>query len=82
MHSLGLAYSHAVYAMENGKHVACEVPISRTIDEACACGDLRKDKETLHDARELLFDFFELLTLNMARQECLAKYFRGGSLYS
>ena len=24
----------AVYAMESGKHVACEVPISRTIDEA------------------------------------------------
>lgn len=32
----------ALYAMENGKHVVCEIPVSRTIDEA------------LHDARELL----------------------------
>ena len=41
----------AVYAMENGKHTACEVPIARTIDEAWQLVETsERTKKALHDA--------------------------------
>ncbi|HNY15658.1 MAG TPA: Gfo/Idh/MocA family oxidoreductase, partial [Bacteroidales bacterium] len=59
----------AVYAMEQGKHVACEVPIARTIEE---CWQLVETSERTRKHCMMLenccYDFFELLTLNMARQ--------------
>ena len=59
----------ALYAMEQGKHVAIEVPAAVTIDQ---CWQLVKTSERTKKHCVILenccYDFFELLTLNMARQ--------------
>jgi len=59
----------AVYAMEAGKHVAVEVPAAKTLDE---CWQLVETSERTKKHCMMLqnccYDFFELLTLNMARQ--------------
>ncbi|MEQ1675206.1 MAG: Gfo/Idh/MocA family oxidoreductase [Chitinophagaceae bacterium] len=59
----------AVYAMKNGKHAATEVPAAKTIDE---CWELvetsEKTKKHCMMLENCCYDFFELLTLNMARQ--------------
>ncbi len=58
----------AVYAMKAGKHVAIEVPAARTIQE---CWDLvltsEQTKKHCMMLENCCYDFFELLTLNMAR---------------
>lgn len=58
----------AVYAMKAGKHVAIEVPAAKTVKE---CWDLVLTSETTKKHCMMLenccYDFFELLTLNMAR---------------
>jgi predicted dehydrogenase len=58
----------AVYAMKNGKHVAMEVPAAKTIDE---CWQLVETSEKTQKHCMMLenccYDFFEMLTLNMAR---------------
>lgn len=58
----------AVYAMNAGKHVAIEVPAAKTIKE---CWDLvltsEKTKKHCMMLENCCYDFFELLTLNMAR---------------
>lgn len=59
----------SVYAMKNGKHAASEVNAGRTIDE---CWQLVETSEKARKHMMMLenccYDFFELLTLNMARQ--------------
>lgn len=59
----------AVYAMEQGKHVAIEVPAAVTLEE---CWQLVETSERTRKHCMMLenccYDFFELLTLNMARQ--------------
>src|SRR5688572_2877210 len=59
----------AVYAMKNGKHAATEVPAALTIDD---CWKLVETSEKTRKHCMMLenccYDFFELLTLNMARQ--------------
>ena len=59
----------AVYAMEHGIHVGVEVPAGQTIDE---CWQLVETSERTKKHCMMLenccYDFFELLTLNMARQ--------------
>lgn len=59
----------AVYAMKNGKHAATEVPAAVTLDE---CWQLVETSEKYKKHCMMLenccYDFFELLTLNMARQ--------------
>lgn len=58
-----------VYAMQQGKHVAIEVPAAVTIEE---CWQLVETSEKTRQHCMILenccYDFFELLTLNMARQ--------------
>jgi predicted dehydrogenase len=58
----------AVYAMENDKHAAIEVPAAKTVDE---CWQLVETSEKTRKHCMMLentcYDFFELLTLNMAR---------------
>ena len=58
----------SVYAMNHGKHAASEVPAAKTIDE---CWELVETSEKTHKHMMMLenccYDFFELLTLNMAR---------------
>ena len=61
--------SMAVYAMEHGKHVAVEVPAATSLEE---CWQLVQTSEKSRKHCMILenccYDFFELLTLNMARQ--------------
>jgi hypothetical protein len=72
----------AVYAMENGKHVVCEVPIARTIDEAWQLVETseRKKKHCMM-LENCCYDFFELLTLNMARQGMFGDIVHGEGAY-
>jgi predicted dehydrogenase len=59
----------ALYAMEQGKHVMIEVPAAVSVDE---CWKLVAASERTRKHCMMLenccYDFFELLTLNMARQ--------------
>lgn len=64
----------AVYAMEQGKHVALEVPAAMTIDE---CWQLVNTAEKTRKHCMMLenccYDFFEMATLNMAQQGVLGE---------
>ena len=59
----------AVYAMNNGKHVCVEVPAATSLEE---CWQLVETSERTRKHCMMLenccYDFFEMLTLNMARQ--------------
>ena len=59
----------SVYAMKNGKHAASEVPAAKTIDE---CWELvetsEKTKQHMMMLENCCYDFFELMTLKMARE--------------
>lgn len=59
----------SVYAMKCGKHVAVEVPAIATVDEAWEMVETsEKTKMHCYMMENCCYDFFELLTLNMARQ--------------
>ncbi len=72
----------AVYAMEAGKHVAVEVPAAKTVDE---CWQLVETSERtkMHcmQLENCCYDFFELLTLNMARQGLFGEIVHGEGAY-
>lgn len=72
----------AVYAMKAGKHVAIEVPAATTIDE---CWQLVKTSEATKKHCMMLenccYDFFELMTLNMARQGFFGDIVHGEGAY-
>jgi predicted dehydrogenase len=73
----------AVYAMENGKHVCCEVPIATTIDEAWQLVETsEKTKKHCMMLENCCYDFFELLTLNMARQGMFGDIIHGEGAYN
>ena len=59
----------AIYAMEHGKHVAVEIPAAVTVEE---CWRLVTTSERTKKHCVILenccYDFFEMLTLNLARQ--------------
>ncbi len=59
----------AVYAMENGKHAASEVPAAVTVEQAWQLVETsERTKKHCMMLENCCYDFFELLTLNMARQ--------------
>lgn len=59
----------ALYAMENGKHVAIEVPAATTLDEIWALIDTsERTKRHCMMLENCVYDFFEMNTLNMAQQ--------------
>ncbi len=72
----------AVYAMEQGKHVACEVPAATTTGE---CWQLVETSERTRkhcmQLENCCYDFFELLTLNMARQGFFGEIIHGEGAY-
>ena len=72
----------AVYAMEHGKHAATEVPAAKTIEE---CWQLVETSERTRKHCMMLenccYDFFELLTLNMARQGFFGEIIHGEGAY-
>ncbi|MDL2256058.1 Gfo/Idh/MocA family oxidoreductase [Parabacteroides sp. OttesenSCG-928-G06] len=64
----------ALYAMDHGKHVAVEIPAALTIKDCWALVDKAEEKQ-LHCMmmENCCYDFFELATLNMARQGILGE---------
>ena len=72
----------AVYAMEKGKHVACEVPISISIDE---CWQLINTAEKTRKHCMMLenccYDFFEMATLNMVQKGLLGELVHAEGAY-
>ncbi len=72
----------AVYAMNHGKHVCVEVPATTTIDE---CWQLVETSERTKKHCMMLenccYDFFELLTLNMARHGLFGEIVHGEGAY-
>jgi predicted dehydrogenase len=72
----------AVYAMTQGKHAATEVPAAVTIEE---CWQLVETSERTRKHCMILentcYDFFELLTLNMARQGFFGEIIHGEGAY-
>lgn len=72
----------ALYSMENGKHVACEVPLCRTIEEAWQLVETsERTKKHCMMLENCCYDFFELLTLNMARQGMFGDIIHGEGAY-
>ena len=72
----------AVYAMEQGKHVVCEVPIARTIDESWQLVETsERTKKHCMMLENCCYDFFELLTLNMARNGMFGDIIHGEGAY-
>lgn len=72
----------AVYAMEQGKHAASEVPAATTMEE---CWQLVETSERTRRHCMMLenccYDFFELLTLNMTRQGFFGEIIHGEGAY-
>ncbi len=59
----------AVYAMENGKHAATEIPAALTIEEAWQLvNTAERTQRHCMMLENCNYDFFEMATLNMARQ--------------
>lgn len=72
----------SLYAMNNGKHIACEVPIARTIDEAWQLVETsERTKKHCMMLENCCYDYFELLTLNMARQGMFGEIIHGEGGY-
>ncbi|MBK8390186.1 MAG: Gfo/Idh/MocA family oxidoreductase [Saprospiraceae bacterium] len=74
IYTMAFVHTNGSLCHESGKHVAVEVPAAKTIEE---CWELvetsRKKKKHCMMLENCCYDFFELLTLNMARQGFLGK---------
>lgn len=58
-----------IYAMEQGKHVACEVPAAMTMKEIWdVVNTAERTQKHCMQLENCVYDFFELTTLNMAQQ--------------
>ena len=58
-----------IYAMQKGKHVACEVPAVTTLKEAWdVINAAERTQRHCMMLENCVYDFFELTTLNMAQQ--------------
>ncbi|MFP4023724.1 MAG: Gfo/Idh/MocA family protein [Thiohalospira sp.] len=72
----------AIYAMENDKHVGVEVPAAKTIDECWQLVETsEKTKKHCMMLENCCYDFFELLTLNMARNGFFGEIVHGEGAY-
>jgi len=59
----------AIFAMENGKHAATEIPAAITVEDSWRLVQTsEKTKKHCVMLENCCYDFFELLTLNLARQ--------------
>jgi hypothetical protein len=71
-----------LYAMENDKHAATEIPAAQRIDE---CWQLVETSERTRKHCMMLenccYDFFEMITLNMVRQGFFGEIIHGEGAY-
>ena len=66
----------ALYAMEHGKHVVTEVPAALTVDDCWALVDTaEKTQRHCMMLENCCYDFFELDTLNMARNDVFGEIY-------
>ncbi len=73
----------ALYAMEAGIHVCCEVPIALTLEETWQVVETsERTKKHCMMMENCCYDFFELLTLNMARQGYFGEVVHGEGAYN
>lgn len=71
-----------IYAMEQGKHVACEVPAVMTLEEAWRVIETaERTQRHCMMLENCVYDFFELTTLNMAQQGLLGEVLSGKGAY-
>ncbi|MBI9016257.1 MAG: Gfo/Idh/MocA family oxidoreductase [Phycisphaerae bacterium] len=72
----------AVYAMEQGKHAASEVPVATTMEECWQLVETsEKTKKHCVILENCCYDFFEMLTLNMVRQGMFGEVIHGEGAY-
>ncbi|MCI0522422.1 MAG: Gfo/Idh/MocA family oxidoreductase [Bacteroidales bacterium] len=72
----------AVYAMECGKHAASEVPAAITVEQCWQLVETsERTKRHCMQLENCCYDFFELLTLNMARQGLFGEIIHGEGAY-
>ncbi len=72
----------AVYAMENGKHVATEIPAALTINEAWQLvNTAEKTRRHMMMLENCNYDFFEMATLNMVQQGLLGEIVHAEGAY-
>ncbi|MDO5036219.1 MAG: Gfo/Idh/MocA family oxidoreductase [Porphyromonas sp.] len=74
----------AKYAMEQGKHVAVEVPVGITIDDLWTLVDTsEKTRKHCMMLENCVYDFFELTVLNMVQEGLLGEivYAEGGYIH-
>ena len=72
----------SVYAMENGKHAAVELPAALTVDEAWQLVETsERMKKHCMMLENCCYDFFEILTLNMAQKGFLGEIIHGEGAY-
>lgn len=71
-----------IYAMEQGKHVACEVPAVMTLKEAWdVVNTAERTQRHCMMLENCVYDFFELTTLNMAQQGLFGDVLSGKGAY-
>ncbi|HSJ69591.1 MAG TPA: Gfo/Idh/MocA family oxidoreductase [Anditalea sp.] len=72
----------AVYAMESGKHAAVEVPAAKTLEECWQLVETsEKTKKHCMQLENCCYDFFELMTLSMARDGYFGEIIHGEGAY-
>ncbi len=72
----------ALYAMEHGKHVVIEVPAALTVKDCWALVDTaEKTQRHCMMLENCCYDFFELATLNMARNDVFGEIYHGECAY-
>ncbi|WP_073094138.1 Gfo/Idh/MocA family protein [Cyclobacterium lianum] len=72
----------AVYAMEQGKHAATEVPAAISLEECWQLVEVsEKTRKHCMMLENTCYDFFELLTLNLARQGYFGELIHGEGAY-
>ena len=72
----------AVYAMQCGKHVAVEVPAACTIEECWQLVETsERTKKHCFQLENCCYDFFEIMTINMAQKGILGEIMHGEGAY-
>ncbi|MDR2954275.1 MAG: Gfo/Idh/MocA family oxidoreductase [Prevotella sp.] len=72
----------AVYAMQCGKHVAIEVPAATSMEDCWKLVETsEKTKKHCMQLENCCYDFFEILTVNMAQKGILGEIMHGEGAY-
>ncbi|MFP4366581.1 MAG: Gfo/Idh/MocA family protein [bacterium] len=73
---------NAIYAMENDKHAATEIPAAQSMDECWALVETsERTRRHCIMLENVCYDFFEMMTLNMARQGFFGDLIHGEGAY-